>query len=246
MAATRVSSVAAYVPAAAIGVIAACLSIVGHEAVGHGGACLAAGGRVTLLNVVDFHCGIARPWIDLAGSAGNLVLAAVGLALARPVSPSGARLLGLALFAFNAFWIAGYLIYAGALNAGDWVYPAQAWTPGLPWRPIAIVLGVILYVFAMRTIAVSTPAAAKTPLRTAYVAATVATALAAALYAPARVHVIQQAFLEFGAASLGLWFAVRRARGTGDWTPPPAMAWTVVAAGLWTAIALAMGPGLPR
>jgi hypothetical protein len=244
MAATRTSQVAAALPAAAIGVVAACLSIVGHDAIGHGGACLLAGGRVTLLNVVDFHCGLARPWIDLAGPAGNLVLAIVGLVLARPASSGGARLLGLSLFAFNAFWIAGYLIYAGALNAGDWVYPGESLA--LPWRPIAVVFGVALYALTMRWIGVSTPPIAANALRTAYVAAASATVLAAAFYAPARAHVIQQAFLEFGAASLGLGFAVRRARGLGDWTPPTSPVWIIAAIALWTAIAVTMGPGLPR
>ncbi len=235
------------IPAAAIGIIAACLSIVGHETIGHGGACLAAGGHVTLLNIVDFHCAIARPWIDLAGPAGNLALALVGALLARPALPSGARLLGLILFAINAFWIAGYLVYAGVLNAGDWAYPAQAFMAReAPWRPIAIIVGAALYVLIMRRIAAWTPLAAADVLRTAYVAASVATVLAAALYAPARGHVVQQAFLEMGAASLGLWFAVRRARGAGDWTPPTSPVWAGMALVLFVALAAIQGPGLPR
>jgi hypothetical protein len=248
MAATRF---AAFLPAAAItpiaiGVIAVCLSIVGHEAIGHGGACLAAGGHVALLNIVDFHCSLARPGIDLAGSVGNLVLVLIGLALARPASPSGARLLGLALFAFNAFWIAGYLIYAGVLNTGDWVYPAEIFAPGLPWRPIAIIVGVALYALTMNRIAVLTPQAYARPLRTAYVAAALAIVLAGALYAPARGHVVQTAAIEIGLASLGLWFAVRRARAGGDWMPPTSPVWAIVATLLWLAIATVLGPGLPR
>jgi hypothetical protein len=248
MAATRfaVSIPAAAIAPISIGVIAVCLSIVGHEAIGHGGACLAAGGRVTLLNIVDFHCGIARPWIDLAGSVGNLVLVLVGLTLARPAAPSGARLLGLALFAFNAFWIAGYLIYAGVLNTGDWVYPAEVFVPGLPWRPVAIIVGVGLYALTMNRIAVLTPPAAARPLRTAYLAAAVAIVLAGALYAPARGHVVQTAAIEIGLASLGLWFAVRRARGVGDWMPPTSPVWAIVAGLLWLVIAAVLGPGLPR
>ncbi len=226
--------------------IAVCLSIVGHEAIGHGGACLAAGGRVTLLNVVDFHCSLARPGIDLAGTVGNLVLVLVGLALARPASASGARLLGLALFAFNAFWAAGYLIYGGVLNVGDWVYPAEVFASGLPWRPIAVAVGLGLYALTMNRIAVLTPPPAAGALQTAYVAATLAIVLAGALYAPARVHVIQSAAIEIGLASLGLWFAVRRARGQGDWTPPTSPGWAIVALVLFAAIAAILGPGLPR
>jgi len=235
------------IPAAAIGVIAVCLSIAGHEAIGHGGACLAAGGHVTLLNVVDFHCSLARPGIDLAGTVGNLVLVALGAVLSQRGIPSGARLLGLSLFAFNAFWIAGYLVYSGALNVGDWVYPAEAFLAhDAPWRPIAIIVGAALYILAMRRIAAWTPPAAVGALRTAYVAAALAIVLASALYAPARGHVIQSSAIEIGLASLGLWFAVRRARGAGDWTPPTSPVWTGVALVLFAATAAILGPGLPR
>lgn len=243
MAATRF---AVSIPAAAIGTIAVCLSIVGHETIGHGGACLAAGGHVTLLNIVDFHCSLGRPSVDLAGTVGNLALVVLGLILARPASASGARLLGLALFAFNAFWIAGYLIYGGALNVGDWVYPAEVFAPGLPWRPVAIAVGVGLYALTMNRIAVFTPPAAAGALRTAYVAATLAIMPAGALYAPARGHVVQTAALEIGLASLGLWFAVRRARGQGAWTPPTSPVWAVVGIVLFGALAAIQGPGLPR
>lgn len=234
-------------PAAAIGIIAVCLSIVGHETIGHGGACLAAGGRVVLLNIVDFRCSIGRPGIDLAGTLGNLVLVALGAALSRPRMPSGARLLGLALFAFNAFWVAGYLIYGGVLNVGDWVYPAEVYlSPGAPWRAAAVIIGVALYALTMRRIAVWTPPGAVRDLKTAYAAATVAIVLAGALYAPARGHVLQTSIIEIGLASLGLWFAVRRARGPGDWTPPTSPVWTIVGAVLWLALAAIQGPGLPR
>lgn len=248
MAANRFAAVlpAAAIAPISIGVIAVCLSIVGHETIGHGGACLAAGGHVTLLNIVDFRCSLARPGIDLAGTVGNLMLVLAGLILARPGSASSARLLGLALLAFNAFWIAGYLIYAGVLNVGDWVYPAETFVPGLPWRPIAVVIGVGLYALTMNRIAVLTPPSAARPLRTAYVAGAMATVLAAALYAPARGHVIQTAAIEIGLASLGLCFAVGRARGAGDWTPPTSRVWTGVALILFIAVAAIQGPGLPR
>lgn len=224
--------------------IAACLSIVGHETIGHGGACLAAGGRVVLLNIVDFKCSVARPWIDLAGPAGNLVLALVGLAVGA--GKSGVRLLGLSLFAFNAFWIAGYLLYAATSGAGDFVYPLSLVMGESAWRSLTSLAGVGLYALLGRMLALATPPAAVTALRTAYVAAALAAVLAAALYAPAPLHTMTMAALEFGAASLPLWFALRRARGVGDWTPPSSPAWTGVALTLFAALAAIQGPGLPR
>lgn len=240
------SRVAAILPAAAIGVIAACLSIVGHETIGHGGACLSAGGRVILLNIVDFRCASVSPWIDLAGPAGNLGLALVGALLARAGGPDGARLLGLALFAFNAFWIAGYLLYAGVLGQGDFIYPLGLVMSESLWRPLTLGGGALLYMAAMNRLAAGTPPTAAPSLRTAYVAAAIAAVLAAAVYAPARMHVIQQAALEIGLASFGLWFAMRRARGPGDWTPPTSQVWTITGVTLWLALAAIQGPGLPH
>lgn len=224
--------------------IAACLSIVGHEAIGHGGACLAAGGRVILLNIVDFKCSVARPWIDLAGPAGNLVLALAGLALTT--GKSGVRLLGLALFAFNAFWIAGYFLYAAILGAGDFVYPLSLAMSENVWRAVTGLAGLGLYRLTLRGIVVTTPPEAATPLRTAYVAASLAAILASGLYRPAPTHTMTMAALEFGAASLGLWFAVREARGRGDWTRPASPVWIGSALVMFAALTAIQGPGLPR
>lgn len=232
--------------AAAIGVIAACLSIVGHETIGHGAACLAAGGQVVLLNVVDFRCSTVSPWIDLAGPAANLALTLIGALLTRERAASGARLLGLGLFAFNAFWLSGYLLYAAALSQGDFVYPLGLAMPEALWRPLALVAGALLYIAVMSRVAAWTPPDAVSALRTAYVAAAIAAVLAAAVYAPARLHVIQQASLEIGAASLGLWFATNRARAKGAWTPPSSLVLVIVAAAFWLALAAVQGPGLPR
>ena len=62
---------------AAAAIIAACLTTIAHEAFGHGGACLASGGRIELLTSVYFECA-PRAWpIALAGPLGDLAWAAV-------------------------------------------------------------------------------------------------------------------------------------------------------------------------
>ena len=45
---------------AAAAIIAACLTTIAHEALGHGGACLASGGRIVLLTSVYFECARTR------------------------------------------------------------------------------------------------------------------------------------------------------------------------------------------
>jgi hypothetical protein len=78
----------------------------------------------------------------------NLVLAIVGLILARTSKRRRAPAGRLALFAFNAFWIAGYLIYAGDVRTGRQGHPGEGLSPcpggRSPWS-----IGVALYALTM-------------------------------------------------------------------------------------------------
>ena len=62
----------------ALGGIAGLVSAVGHEAIGHGGACLAVGGTVTLLTATHFACSGGNVLVDAAGPLANMVLAFIG------------------------------------------------------------------------------------------------------------------------------------------------------------------------
>ncbi|WP_426013418.1 hypothetical protein [Caulobacter sp. DWR2-3-1b2] len=142
---------------AAIGVAAACLAATAHEAVGHGGACLAVGGRVALLSNVFFHCQGGAPIVDLAGPLGNLGMALVALAglLVWRGAGQASKLFLTALLAFSAFWGAGYLLLCGLTGQGDfafWARDALA-TPAAVWRPIMIAAGLGLYTGAVFVVA---------------------------------------------------------------------------------------------
>src|ERR1700730_15398419 len=93
---------------AAIGVAAACLVTIGHEAIGHGIACLALGGHIILLTSVYFRCTIVG-WTSAAGPAGNLVMGTLAWLTFRcvPRRLSGLRLLLMMVMALSIFWEAG-------------------------------------------------------------------------------------------------------------------------------------------
>jgi hypothetical protein len=215
---------------ACTGVVAACQSSVAHEAIGHGGTCIAVGGRITLLTSVYFRCVGGGAVTDAGGPLGNLALAAMCWMLlrAKPPATPPLWLLLVLLMAFNGFWGAGYLVYSGVLDIGDWAFAARGlFSAGVwQWRPVAVVLGVALYVvtlrgvvLAMRAVAPEGPnpsARMKRLLRIPYVAAAVSACIAAAFFkgsslAPGGVFgAVREAALEIGVASIGLWFAAGR------------------------------------
>jgi hypothetical protein len=214
-------------------VIAACLATIAHEAIGHGGACLASGGHITLLTSVYFDCDLRSVWIAPAGPAGNLVAGVLAWALLK-VLPTGrprARLLLLLMMAFSVFWAAGYLMYSMTLGIGDWAIAARDafGQPEWPWKLAGWVLGVLLYRFGIReTVRAARPFTrdqeeitgirARSLLRLSWSAAAISACLAAALYAPGRLGAIKQAALEIGAASLPLLIISPRAPRAADRT----------------------------
>ena len=54
---------------AAVGLLAMCIVTFDHEALGHGGLCLALGGHITLLTTSLFACDHRTIWLAPAGPA---------------------------------------------------------------------------------------------------------------------------------------------------------------------------------
>lgn len=200
--------------------LAAVLVTVAHEAIGHGAACLASGGRIVLLTSVYFRCGVPSPWIDWGGPAGNLMAGTAALLVLTfaHVHRRTTRLLLTLIVAFSFAWEAGYLLYSAALGQGDWASAARAALgPGPQWRAVCTMAGLALYVAARRATAAGLGSALGSAnegrwraSRAAWIAATVSTTAAAAAYAPDRLGAMGQAFLEIGAASAPLLLAARR------------------------------------
>src|SRR5208282_5248241 len=91
----------------AIGLLAYAAADIAHHVLGHGGACLALGGRIVSLSSIFADCTVRGSAIDLAGPFANLAVGWAALALAyRPSANSAARLFFALTAGFNLFWFA--------------------------------------------------------------------------------------------------------------------------------------------
>ena len=112
----------------AIAAIVGSLSNQLHEAVGHGGACLALGRHVREWGAFYLDCDthdaplVVGRLVAAAGSTMNLVTAIVAAAMKRatPASMPRARFFWWLLFAVSGFDWAGYYFFSGASGIGDW------------------------------------------------------------------------------------------------------------------------------
>lgn len=138
----------------AIGVLAVIAAALGHEAVGHGGACLLAGGEITLLSVIWFRCLGGSAIADLAGPLGGLLAGLAGVALATcvPRQAVRVRLFGLMLGAFALFWFSAQLVDDAISGGDDWGGFATAAHWPRAWRTAAALAGVAAYVAAIRLV----------------------------------------------------------------------------------------------
>jgi hypothetical protein len=235
----------------AVAIIAMCVATAAHEAMGHGTACLLLGGRITLLTSVYFHCAVQSRFVSPAGPLGNLLAAVAGWAAMRllPTSHPRAKLFALLLMAFSLFWAFGYLVSSLVTGNGDYAIAMRDFLGKTEEtsRICGIVAGAVLYLLfsghfgAESTRLLGTRAARVS--RAAWLAATVAAIVAAALYRPGRGDAMFQAGLEIGAASIPLLIP-RRGNGAGE-LPPIArsMAWLAVAVILFAGFALTLGAG---
>jgi hypothetical protein len=137
----------------AIAVVAYALANIAHEGIGHGGTCLLAGGKPVALSSVSFECDEAalteggRRLVAAGGTLVNLLLG--GLALvgleARRSGAHGRWFLW--LFAtVNLFQGAGYFLFSGIGNIGDWAVVIMGLHPALAWRTGLALAGWLAYV----------------------------------------------------------------------------------------------------
>jgi hypothetical protein len=215
---------------AAISLMAMCLVTFDHEALGHGGMCLALGGRIRLLTSSIFRCDIRSMWIDPAGPFGNLLggtLALLFVLLVPRRSPS-VRLLLIFVAGFAFFWEAGYLITEMLRRDGDLYSAGQDFLgePSLWWRVTGVAAGIGLYVFSARWASHALSdlwpdaAVARRVARTAWVAASIGAILAAVVYSGEGWADLRDAALEIGAAACPWLLILRQSRAPADAVAP--------------------------
>ena len=138
----------------AIALVAYSASGVLHEAVGHGGACVALGGKPLVLSSVHFECdensmsALARRCVSAAGTVANFVAGVVALVAFKFTNPVQKPHTAYFLWLFatlNLLVGAGYFLFSGIGNIGDWANVASGSVSPLIWRPTMAVFGGGLY-----------------------------------------------------------------------------------------------------
>jgi hypothetical protein len=137
----------------ACGVLAFIVADMSHEAVGHGLATLAVGGKVDFITTcyVD-SSGHYSKWIPAAGGLTNLAVGLGSLAFLRlrsHVSPM-VRYFLILVAAFNLFFAVGYPAYSGIALFGDWAAVINGLAPPWIWRFVLVAVAVAGYYASMR------------------------------------------------------------------------------------------------
>ncbi|MEI9930709.1 MAG: hypothetical protein WDM89_09200 [Rhizomicrobium sp.] len=121
-----------------------------HETLGHGGVCLASGGKVLLVDTTFEDCSIHSRWIDGAGPITGIVVALVAWMGARVTRTANLRAFLVLLYADAIFWNVGYAIKSGLGYTGDWHFLIEGWEPANGWHIGLAIAGVAGYIAAMR------------------------------------------------------------------------------------------------
>jgi hypothetical protein len=243
---------------AAVAVLAMCVVTFDHEALGHGGACLALGGHIRVLTSSIFRCDLPSIWVSPAGPACNLLggLAALLLLRVMPPVPAGWRLFLVLVTCLSFYWEAGYVIHAMYRRDGDLYFAGRDFLgePSLWWRIGAACAGVGLYLFttrwASRAFLALWPdgAVARRVAMTAWACAAVAAAGAAAAQSGADLGGVRDAVLEIGAAAFPLLFIPAggrtRGRAASASALPRSPRTIAVAAAVYAVFVATLGRGL--
>src|SRR5260370_24959504 len=107
---------------AGIAIIACILASVLHEGVGHGGACLLAGGKVWVISAVHMECSAETRLVMAGGTLMNVAAGALCFALGRVTARTSPRLRYFMWLSMtvNLFTAAGYFGFSGIGGFGDW------------------------------------------------------------------------------------------------------------------------------
>ena len=252
----RSSTVGTIVTLSAVACAAYLLADFAHEGLGHGGACLALGRKLILLSTTYQICSAQSRLIDGAGPVSGIAVALLAWAWLRFAPPRSiaSRVFLCLTFAYAAFWNFGYFLKSGLLDQGDWAFVIAGLQPAAAWHAGLIVLGVLLYVVAMRMLGaiLRESLASASGLRpfafalTAYLAAGALSALGA-FFDPRGSATILTDGLPSSLGSIGLvwvgWVIGKRSPELRI-AIPPSPAW--IAVGLASAVFFVaiLGPGL--
>lgn len=133
----------------AISVVAYAMVIIGHEIIGHGGACLLVGGELRAVTSTDLYCTFANAveWkyklMVAGGPLANLLSVFVSLALIYKKKHNLHTAYFLWVFLnLNFFLASSYLIGSPLLGFGDWNSLVSDLPLSIVWRIILLLIGI--------------------------------------------------------------------------------------------------------
>lgn len=139
----------------ALGILAYAASMMTHEALGHGGYCLALGGHNVMLTTLGEACSVQPPGIEAAGPGMQFGAGLLAWLVVHRLSPGAARLRYFfwLYMVFNLFVSSGYIVFSGVTDFGDAAVLISGLYPHIVWRGGLILLGSVLYFLSMRAAA---------------------------------------------------------------------------------------------
>lgn len=138
----------------AIGATACIAADLVHEALGHGIVSWLTGDRILSISTVALQTADPSRSVSIAGTCANVTAGVLSLLLLRRAQ----KLTPLAYFlwvfgGFNLFNV-GYLVFSAATGGGDWGNVILELTPTWLWRIALGLAGFVLYVIAVRWLAI--------------------------------------------------------------------------------------------
>ena len=136
----------------AIAAIAVSMMVAFHEGV-HALSCIVLGGDLQEYSALHVTCNYAQDWQSKIGSGSasvaNIILGTVFLFVLRRSQQKSSEWLYFAWLFMLVNWLngAGYWMFSGIANLGDWANVIDGWNPAWLWRVTMTFVGVGSYLF---------------------------------------------------------------------------------------------------
>jgi hypothetical protein len=139
----------------ALGILAYAASMMTHEALGHGGYCLAVGGHNVMLTAWGEGCSLHPPGIEAAGPGVQFGAGLLAWLTLRRLPRRTARLRYFfwLYMVFNLVISSGYVAFSGVTDFGDAAVIIAGLKAHAVWRGALILLGAAVYLLSMRATA---------------------------------------------------------------------------------------------
>jgi hypothetical protein len=143
---------------ATMGILAYAASMMTHEALGHGGYCLAVGGHNAMLTAWEERCnfpGVPAFGIEAAGPGVQFGAGLLAWLVLHLLSLDAVRLRYFfwLFMVFDLLISSGYVAFSGVTDFGDAAVLIAGLHPHVAWRGGLILLGSVVYFLSMRAAA---------------------------------------------------------------------------------------------